>query len=120
MGPHQSDGYNCGVYITFVIDAIVSLSVSPEILFLHDDWNFNKKEMDKYRRRMAASILKLSIPEIPNLPEWREAPVTSSPYRELGNSDDDGSKSGDDDNDSKSGDDDSKSGEDDDDDSKST
>jgi Ulp1 family protease len=110
MGPSQTDGYNCGVYITFVINAIACLSVNPEILFLHDDWNFDKRDMAIYRRRMAASILTLTIPEIPNLPEWKEAPVTSSPYRDHGSSDEDYLKSG-----NESGNEDSKSGDDEDD-----
>jgi hypothetical protein len=79
MGPSQSDDSNCGVFITFVIDAIVNLEVNPDILFLNDEWNFSCEDMNKYRRRMAASILKKAVPGIPDLPEWIEYPVVDPP-----------------------------------------
>ena len=79
MGPSQSDDYNCGVFITFVIDAIVNLEVNPDILFLYDEWNISPEDMNKYRHRMGASILKKAVPGIPDLPEWTEYPVVDPP-----------------------------------------
>ena len=79
MGPSQSDDYNCGVFITFVIDAIVNLEVNPDILFLYEQWNFSSEDMNKYRTRMAASILKKAVPGIPDLPEWTEYPIVDPP-----------------------------------------
>jgi Ulp1 family protease len=79
MGPSQSDDSNCGVFVTFVIDAIVNLKVHPEVLFLNDQWNFSSEDMNQYRRRMAASILKKAVPGIPDLPEWKDDPVIDPP-----------------------------------------
>jgi hypothetical protein len=58
MGPRQYDQYNCGVFIVFVIEALTNLRVDPEILFHFDDWKFDEEDMDKYRLRMGACILK--------------------------------------------------------------
>ena len=83
MGPRQYDTYNCGVFIVFVIEALTNLRVDPEILFHFDSWKFDVEDMDKYRLRMGACILKKKIPDLPNLPEESESQSTpESPFRD--------------------------------------
>jgi Ulp1 family protease len=76
-GPLQDDCYNCRPFVVLIVDAICTLGVPPDILFLFGDWNISAKDMDTYRYRMGAMILKKDMPAIQNLPLPIEKTVTS-------------------------------------------
>jgi Ulp1 family protease len=66
-GPRQLDGNNCGVYVCFVAELLACCSVPPEVLF-GGLLEISKSDADRYRHRMAATILKGVIPPIVDLP----------------------------------------------------
>lgn len=83
-GPQQTDTWNCGPFVTLIVEAICTLGVPPEVLFLFGDWSISSKDMDAYRYRMGAIIMKKEIPALPNLPLPIEKTVSSCPYQRVG------------------------------------
>jgi Ulp1 family protease len=79
-GPLQMDGRNCGPHIILIVDAICTLSVPPEVLFLFEDWNTTSEDLDKYRYRLGHLILKAELPAIQDLPTKIDKELTPSPY----------------------------------------
>jgi Ulp1 family protease len=81
-GPKQMAGHNCGPHIAMMVDAICTLGVPPEVLFLFGDWNTSSEDMDRYRYRMGHLILKAELPTIQDLPTKIDSDkeLTSSPY----------------------------------------
>jgi Ulp1 family protease len=66
-GPQQRDGYNCGVYVCVVAELLACFSIQPEVLF-GGLLEISKEETDRYRRRMAATILRGNVPPMVGLP----------------------------------------------------
>jgi Ulp1 family protease len=79
-GPKQKDLHNCGPLIVMIVDAICTLGVPPEVLFLFGDWDLTDVDMNRFRHRMGNLILQGELPAIQDLPAKIEGELTSSPY----------------------------------------
>jgi hypothetical protein len=73
------DPHNCGPHIVMIVDAICTLGVPPEVLFLFGDWAFSEIVMNRYHHCMGHLILKAELPAIQDLPTKIEGDLTSSP-----------------------------------------
>jgi Ulp1 family protease len=60
-GPKQRDAFNCGVFVCMIAELIINQHIPCDNLLL-TTWELSEEDLNKYRRRITATILRGNLP----------------------------------------------------------